>query len=95
LPGTNTLAYYKKSVNCGRKKFYSTGNGSSLLHPVVSKRKKNFIYSIDTSSQSLDDIDALSQWQQQQYYLQQQRQQQQQQQQEELELQVSIKFDSQ
>jgi hypothetical protein len=25
LPRTNTLAYYEKSVNYGRKKFYSTG----------------------------------------------------------------------
>ncbi len=34
LPGTNTLAYYEKSVNYGCKKFYSTGpNVIKLFFP--------------------------------------------------------------
>jgi hypothetical protein len=45
LQGTNTLAYYKKSVNHSHKKFYSTGPWGQCYKTFYGRKLRLFIIS--------------------------------------------------
>jgi hypothetical protein len=52
MPGTNTLAYYKKSVNYGRNKFYDAGPWASALK-LFTERKIPYRSKLDCLSPSV------------------------------------------